>query len=134
MAYKLVEEAVEARLRAQWTTCPIQLDNPEKRTTPADGAAYLVLQFPVADVSRWALNRKYYEERGGFRIVIHRPSGEGMATMRTWIETLSDIFRDERFGGITCHAPTHFIDDATPVGGYFLAAVVVPYQAHYAIG
>jgi hypothetical protein len=54
MASKAVEDAVDAYLAANWThagVCPIFVEN-EQGEIPADGSAFLKLQYPVANVER----------------------------------------------------------------------------------
>jgi hypothetical protein len=131
MAHKTVEDAVEARLRALWTQCPILTENVEQEA-PADGGPYLLLQFPVSDVRRWAMNSRRYREEGGFRIVIHLPRQTGMARMRDWGEQLRLMFLDVKFDGINCRVPTDpFTDDDSSEGRYFHGSIVVPYDFNF---
>lgn len=130
MAHKLVEIAVEARLRAQWSTSPIFVENVIAEP-PADGSGYLVLQFPVSEDKRFALGRRFHEETGAFRIVIHLPTGIGTDMMRDWGEEISAIFRGVKFDRVQCAAPQPpFINDIGE-GPYFWGSIVVPYRFFY---
>lgn len=130
MAHKQVEIAVEARLRAAWTECPIYVENGIAEP-PADGLPYLMLQFPVADDRRRSLGTKLHEQSGAFRIVIHLPTGIGTDVMREWGEQISAIFRGVKFAGVQTVAPQPpFVND-TPEGGYIWGSIVVPFRFFY---
>lgn len=129
MANKLLEQAVEARLRARWSHCDIFVEN-ELDTPPTDGSPYLMLQFPVARDQRWALNKRFHQQDGAFRVVIHLGIGIGTDRMRDWGEEIAAIFRGERFSGATCDAPQP-PGEGGKNGTYYWAAVVVPFLFHY---
>lgn len=130
MAHPLVEQAVEARLRAHWgDLCPIYVEN-TLAAPPGDGSPYLMLQFPVAQDRRWSRNRKLHQQTGGARIVIHLPSGTGTAQMTNWGERLCAIFRGERFDGVICAEPQP-PSAGEPDGAYYWASVVVPFTFFY---
>lgn len=130
MARREVEEAVEARLRANWTASAIVVGN-EEATTPGDGSAFVTVQFPFAETRRYPLNRRLYREDGRFRIVISIPTGTGMETVRAWGEQLAALFRDVKFSGVQCGAPGSpaTIDEGT--GGYHVAAFTVPFTFYF---
>lgn len=126
MASKHVEDAVEAYLVANWDRCPILTENAPKRAAPADGSAFLRLQFPAASTERVTLDPPVYREEGGFRIVINVESGVGTTKIRDWGEEIAALFRDATFGGVHCLAPTEpFTDDESDRGNYFAGAMVV---------
>lgn len=131
MAHKLVEEAVEARLRAGFeATCPIFVEN-VLAELPTDGQPFAVLQFPISDDRRRSLGTKFHEQSGAFRIVLHLPTGIGMEVMRDWGEQISALFRGVKFGGVQTVSPqSPFVND-TPEGGYVWGAIVVPYKFFY---
>lgn len=127
MAHKQVEIAVEARLRAQWSTSPVFVENVIAES-PADGSGYVVLQFPVASVERWPVNAKVYRETGAFRLVLHVPTGTGTDAIRDYGEQLAAIFCDETFDGVRCRVPgPPFVDDSTE-GPLIWASIVCPYE------
>lgn len=131
MAHKTVEEAVEARLRALWTECPIYTENLEAET-PSDGSPFLLLQFPASQVRRWPINQRRYREEGGFRIVICLAAGTGMETMRDWGEMLRLMFLDVSFDGVNCRVPSDpFTDNRSTEGAYFYGALVVPFDFNF---
>lgn len=126
MAHKLVEIAVEARLRAE-TVLPVFVENVIAEP-PADGSPFLILQFPVASVERWPISSRVYRETGAFRLVLHVQSGTGTDQIRELGEQLAAIFCDKTFDRVNCRVPgAPFIDDS-PEGGLIWASVVVPYD------
>ena len=127
MAHRDVEIAVEARLRAQWNTSPVFVENVIS-SPPEDGAGFIILQFPVASVERWPVNERVYRETGAFRLVLHVPSGTGTDGIREAGEQLAAIFCDQTFDRVNCRVPgPPFIDDS-PEGSLIWASVVVPYD------
>lgn len=128
MAHKNAEIAIEQRLRANWSHCPIFTENKETEQ-PANGAdAFLVLQFPFSDPQRWSVGTKLYREEGGFRIVISIPRGIGVDLMRTWGEELRTLFIDVKFDGVECKVPSDPLsDDRSDAGPYYTAYMVCPY-------
>jgi hypothetical protein len=126
MAHKAVEIAVEARLRAG-TALPVFVENVIAEA-PADGSAFLILQFPVASVERWPVNQRVYRETGAFRIVAHVPTGTGTDQIRDLGEQLAAIFCDQTFDGVNCRVPgPPFIDDSVE-GPLIWASIVFPYD------
>lgn len=127
MAHRDVEIAVEARLRALSPVPTIVVANTVAEQ-PADGSEYLELQFPVADVRRWTVNQRKYREVGGFRIVLHVPTGTGTGRIRDLGEELAAIFCDETFDGVNCRTPgSPYVDDAVE-GPMIWASIAFPYD------
>jgi hypothetical protein len=122
-------DAVRARLAANWDEDDAAIfDANSEGTTPSDGAPFIVIQFPVSETSRWPVDRRYYREEGGIRIVIHTVRGSGDQQALEWADTISDIFRDQTFSGVRCQVPsTPLVDDDADRGLYFATSVVVPY-------
>lgn len=134
MTSKVVADALETFLRAEWTICPIYTENVETET-PEDGSAFLLLQFPVANTERPILDpHALYWETGGFRIVIHVEAGGGMTKMRQWGALLIDLFRDVTVSpGVQCLVAEEPFVQGSPDGNYLVGAMVVPYRfAHEA--
>lgn len=131
MALKAVVDAVEARLAANWTTCPVIGAN-SQGDAPSDGSAYLVVQYPAANsrqASFGAPGANVWREDGAFRLVVHVPRGSGIATLLTWSETLAALFRGALFDSVQCFAPSSpTIDDRNEAGNYFTASFAVPYR------
>ena len=87
MASRHVEDAVQAYLTANWTTAPVLTENSEGET-PADGSAFVRLQFPIAEVTRWAVDRRHYREEGGFRLLIAIQRGMGTGSLECGVKSL----------------------------------------------
>jgi hypothetical protein len=79
-----------------------------------------VVQYPVANTRRPAINARSYIEEGGFRITINVERGRGTATIRDYGEQLAALFRDvELDNGVRCLVPTEpFTDDRSDEGNF----------------
>lgn len=131
MASRAVEDAIDAYLAANWSTSPILTEN-QHGEVPADGSGFIILQFPVSNVERVAVNKRLYREEGGFRIVIAVPRGVGTATIRDYGEQLATLFRDKTISGVTCLAPSEpFTDDESDRGLYFVGTLVCPFERYF---
>jgi hypothetical protein len=127
LASKAVEDAIDAYLAANWSNCPIFTEN-QQSETPDDGSPFLLLQFPVSIVTRSVVDRRYYTEEGGFRIIINVQRGEGTDTIRQWGAELAALFRDQDVGPVECKIPTEpFTGDESDQGNYFQGAMVCRY-------
>lgn len=130
MASKPVVDAVEARLAANWTTTPIigvnTLGEP-----PADGSAFLTVQYPVANESHIGMagvGNRTFREDGAFRLVLSVPRGVGRALGLTWCETLRSLFRVQQFSGVTARIPSPPVEnDSNDKGKYWVLSFVVTY-------
>lgn len=132
MASKITEDAIEAYLAAHWTDCPVFLPN-QQGEAPADGSAFIELQFPVADSQRMSIGDRLYREDGGFRIIINVEKGLGVEKLRTWGDQLSSLFRDVQVGPVHCLVPSEpFVDDAGGEGNFYTAAFVTPFWRTFA--
>ena len=124
MASAAVEELIESYLTENWTRAPVLVVNQDAET-PADGSPFLVLQYPLSDVTRPFVNQRTYREEGGFRIVINVPRNEGTATIRLWGAELAALFRDRQIGPVKCGIPSEpYTDNESDEGNYFTGAMV----------
>jgi hypothetical protein len=130
MAHKLVEQAVIAKLAADWSLCPVFTEN-GKAKPPSDGSNYVMVQFPVAQARRVTVNQRLYREEGAIRLVLHVRAGSGGEELRDWIEDLSALFCDQKFAGVTSLVPTPPYSSERPVGAYFWASTSVPYTFNF---
>ena len=131
MARKAVVDAVEARLTALWTECPVIGMNTVGEP-PADGSDYLLVQYPVADDERIAVNQGLYRETGGIRFVLHMQRGFGIAAALARSEALTALFRDQSFGGVITQTPSSaFLDNSNEDGNYLVLSLVVPFTHNY---
>lgn len=127
MAKQAAVDAIIARLKTNFTLAPV-LDRNAGTQTPADGSAWVRVEFPVANNRPQALDREYRED-GGFRIVVATALGEGVDVSNAWCEQIATIFRGQKFDGVQCWAPT--IREGVDDGSWFIATVVVPYWFSY---
>jgi hypothetical protein len=131
LASKALEDAIDAYLAANWTTTPIFTEN-EQGEIPADAGAFIILQFPVANVERVSPAARLYREGGAFRIVINVPRGAGTSLIRQYGSDLADIFRDVRVGDVDCRAAGEpFTDDESDRGLYFTGSLTVPFDRYF---
>lgn len=130
MSSKSVKDAVEARLQANWTATPIVRPD-EVAGGPADGSAYVTVEYPVAredQITIGAPGANVFRESGAFRIVLNSPSGEGADQSLARIEQLRAIFRGRQFSGVTTFAPSPgLINRANYQAGRFVMSFACPY-------
>ena len=131
MARSEVVDAVRDRITGNWTTAPL-FDENSGGSTPADGSAYIDLQFPFSTNERISFGvpgANTHREEGAFRILINVARGSGGETGRLWGDQLAALFRDKHFDGVETFSPdSASSDDSNENGQYFTYAVVVPYR------
>lgn len=132
MAGKVVVDAVTARLKANWTLCTV-VDDDTTGQGPADGSAYVTLEFPVSvenQITIGAPGNNVFRESGAFRIKLVSPTGSGLSQPTDWIDQLRAIFRGKQFSGVTTYAPSPgVIDNSNYISGKFVISSSVPYFA-----
>lgn len=133
MADVQVTVAVEARLGETWDGIPVFGVNSNKGRPPSDGSPFLMVQYPVVtDRRRMAVNAPIYREEGGFRLVLNETRGIGLQQGMERSKRLDDLFRDQKFAGVTCQVPSSpLIDDDNEDGNYFQLSMVVPYTFNF---
>ena len=132
MARLAVVNAVKARLGATWNGLPVIAPNDAMSETPADGSAFIALEFPVSNTERLPVNQRRYQEEGGFRIVINGERGAGVDDILTLADQVAALFCDQSFDGVRTQAPTSpRIDDGNDEGNYFRVVVAVPYTFQF---
>jgi hypothetical protein len=129
MPAKAVADAVQARLALHWTaTVIIDYDT---MASPPDLDAFLVHQYPVVNGSKPFLDRHFFEE-GGIRFVLNIRRGIGLAQGLAWCDELAALFREVKFSGIECFAPSGpIVDDNNEEGDWISYAVIVPYRYQF---
>ena len=134
MARSEVVDAVRDRLTANWTRTSV-FDENSQGSTPADGSAYLDIQFPFSTNQRitfGAPGNNVYREEGAFRLLLNMQRGTGGDTGREWADELAALFLGKHFDGVETFAPdSASSDDANENGQYFTYAVAVPYRFDY---
>lgn len=131
MASLAVITAVKARLAASSITTPIKHPNADFQT-PADGAAFISVQYPVASEAQRSVGspgNNIFREEGVIRFVINIPTGADLETAATIAEELRTLFRNALFDGVRCYAPTSLVfNDSNDAGNYSRASIAVPYE------
>lgn len=134
MARLAVISAVEARLAANWTLCPIIGGlSTDDRPPSIDGAVapFLAVQYPVANSEQLtfgAPGANFWREEGAIRLVIHVGRQDG-ATGLAWADQLAALFRGKDFDGVQTFAPSSpAIDDRNDDGLYLQLSFAVPYH------
>lgn len=132
MPLKLVVDAVEGRLAAEWSKCPVFGIN-EQGQTPDDASSFIQVSYPVANgeqLTVGAPGENIYRESGTFRLVVMAERGAGVVEGLAWADELAALFRGKEFGGVQTFAPSSpSIDDRNDEGNYFSLSVAVEYQA-----
>lgn len=134
MAHFAVVQAVEARMKANFTRCPVYVEN-ENTDTPESGDGFLVVQFPWSNAEWHAVegaDGSIFHEEGAFRFVAAVPMGTGSHDGRQWLGELADLFRGARFSDVQCFAPDSPVgDDGNEAGAYYRLAMAVPYEFYF---
>jgi hypothetical protein len=135
MARQDVIDAVTVRLKANFSACPI-LDQDTTTKPPADGSAFLTLQFPVAheeQITVGAPGHNVWRETGAFRLVISVRTGDPLKQANTWLDEARAIFRGQQFAGVTTFAPSPAVQaDPEFIGGTRVElSSAVPYQSDF---
>jgi hypothetical protein len=124
-------DAVEARLKAFWSTCPVVADDTTGQG-PDDGGPYLTLEYPVAredQITVGSPGANVFRETGVIRLVLVQATGTGARLPITWMDQLRALFRGKQFGGVTTFAPSPAIigPDNYRTPGKFEVSSAVPY-------
>ncbi len=131
MARKAVMDAVEARLAALWTRCPVA-GNRLEGDTPSGATSFLAVQYPVANEERitvGAPGENVYREEGAIRFVLNAGREVSSAVALAWADELASLFRGKIFDGVeTFGVSTPALDDRNDRAGYFVLSLAVPYQ------
>lgn len=137
MAKLAVVTAVEARLAAAWTLCPIiggLSDDDRPASTDGTVTPFIAIQYPVANAEQLTLGApgaNFWREEGAFRIVIHVARGAG-ATGLAWADEVAALYRGKNFDGVQTFAPSSpAIDDRNDDGLYLRLSFAVPYWHDY---
>ncbi|MCE4223401.1 hypothetical protein HCU64_06525 [Methylobacterium sp. C25] len=146
MPLKLVVDAVEGRLAADWSSetavqarldaglgeCPVFGVNFEG-DTPAEDGTFVQVSYPVANGEQLTIGApgsNVYRETGTFQLDVMARRAGGVADGLTLADQLAALFRGKEFGGVQTFAPSSpAIDDRNDNGRYFILSVAVPYQA-----
>jgi hypothetical protein len=127
MAHPDVIEAVKDRIGSPFNGAAV-LGMNEVGEVPADGSAFIQIQYPASNSERLAVGDRQYREEGGVRFVINVERGAGQDTGILLASQIADLFRDATFDGVHCLVPVSpFMDDSSDSGKYFTLALVVPY-------
>jgi len=136
MAHLSVVNAVAARVAANFTHCPIIGEN-SNQDVPADGSAFLQLQFPFS-TTEWVEvegpDGSIFREEGAFRFVLAVPRYDAAATAtgRQWLEELAQLFTGVAFDGVQTFAPDSPVaDDNNDDASYYRLSMAVAYQFHF---
>ncbi|HJE24919.1 MAG TPA: DUF4128 domain-containing protein [Methylorubrum populi] len=132
MPLKIVVDAVEARLSANWKKCPVVGIN-LTGDVPNGPEPFVQVSYPVANgeqLTVGAPGENVYRETGAFRLVVNARRGKGVAEGLAWADELAALFRGQEFDGVQTFAPSSpAIDDRNDEGKYFVLSIAVPYQA-----
>lgn len=131
MASKGVVDAIKARLEGWDGGLPIVHPN-ETNESPADGSAYVRVDYPVSRSSQMSIGApgaNIWREEGVFRLVIYSTRGENLDEGLLIADSLASLFRGKNFDGVQTFAPSPpATNDDSDNGNYYILAVAVPYQ------
>lgn len=138
MPHSLVDEAFLERLQSQWVDASHAVIGINGVTEPPRDItvqSFLVVQYPIVNEEKFALERHYMEE-GVARLVLNVRSGLSSAVFLPWSDELASLFREVKFGGVgslveTFRPSGSIINDANDDGSWFEVAVLVPYRFQF---
>lgn len=134
MASAAVMIAVKERLDAFWIRTPISYPN-EDFEPPADGSAFLAVQYPVAaeaPASIGAPGANVQRESGTVRFVLQVQRGLGVIAWAEWLDDLRAHFRNRTFGPVrTFSASPAMLDDRNDQGGYCALSTAIEFDADF---
>lgn len=130
MASKAVVDAVKAML-ASFTTVPL-IDPNTGSETPADGGAFMTLQFPISGedhIGMADVGNRTFRESGAIRLVLSVPRGQGIDQAGEWCETLRDLLRAKQVGHLRTRSPSPANqNDDNDQGQYYVLSIVCEYD------
>lgn len=130
MPMKAVNDAINARLLANWTATPI-IPYDTIREPPYGVNAFLVVHYPVINGGRPTLGRKFWIE-GTFRLVLNVMSGMGLDQPLIWADELGLLFRETSFDGVeTFEVDGPVVADDIDAGQWIGYSVVVRFRHQY---
>jgi hypothetical protein len=92
---------------------------------------FIILQYPVVNGSKPALQRRYFEE-GAARFVLNVRRTVEMADALGMADDLAAIFRDYKFHGIETFTPSPpIVNEVSNDGNWFTLTVIVPYRYQF---
>ena len=128
MAHLAVVQAVEARVAAGFTACPVRVEN-DNDGVPNEAGAFIALQFPWSR-SEWQTIDGDFLEEGAFRFVLSVPRGDGTHQGRAWLDDIATLFRAVEFDGVQTYAPSSPVtDDRSEAENYYRLSISVPYES-----
>ncbi len=132
MAHQNVINAVQARIGATFNGAAVYGMN-EEGEVPADGSAFIQIQYPASNQERLGLSDRQYREEGGILFSVNVERGAGQNAGVLLASQVANLFRDQTFDGVHTLVPdSAFFDDSNDVGKYFRLIVVAPYWYQYA--
>ena len=139
MASLAVMTAVKTLLDANWPQTPVVYPN-EQSSVPADGSAFLVVEYPVATEDQAAIGPvgvRLYREVGAVVLTLCAPTGLGInpaaSPYAAWLDALRTVFRGISAPPLQTLAvdPIHF-DEASERGAYCEMSISIAYYADFA--
>jgi hypothetical protein len=132
-----VESAFRERLEANWDTADgVIIGSNGVTEPPADGSAFLLIQYPVVMNTRPMLTTKRFEE-GAARILYNAEAGLGLQGPLTTADAIASIFRGDRLKigsslNVEIFEPSApIVSDDNEEGNYFVLAVIVRYRYQF---
>lgn len=126
MAHRAVRIAVKSKLFSWADTAELKVNEDVK--PPANGSAWLRLEFPVSNNQRAALTNLHLEQ-GSFLLVVGVPIKSGDDVAMVHAEKLAGFFRNQKFDGVHCASPS--IDEGVEDGAYWTVPIIVPYTFYH---
>lgn len=124
MSFDTVRRDIEKRVVDNWATTRVAFDNVE--FTPKDGEDWIRVQIFDGTANRINIGRVgVHRHPGLLTLQLFVPGKTGTKVLRGYGDTLSTLFRDVQFNGITCRTPSFsYVGESD---GWAQANITVPY-------
>ena len=131
MPSAVVEAAFQARLYEYTLGDPPVISAIVSGPPRNSDQAFIVIQYPVVNGVKPALERHYFEE-GAARLVVNVRRTAEMENALSLADDIASVFRDRKFHGIeTFTTSSPIVNDVSNDGNWFSLSVIVPYRYQF---
>jgi len=123
-SYQDIRAAIESRLRSNWTSTTIAIDNVPYN--PTANTAFIRLLIEEVDSTQVSMATiPCHRIVGLIHVMIFVPVGSGTNTARGYADSICTIFRNADFSGIKCQSPR--IRRVGDIGEQYQISVLTPF-------
>ena len=105
MTFAAAQLAIESRFEAQFSSCPIKYQNVDFEEKANETFAELQIKEGDANRASIGVSSVLHRSTGVISVNIYTAKNTGTVTARGYADLAADVFRDQKFSGITCRSP-----------------------------